>query len=399
MPGQTTQSHRPTNGRHKIWQSQPQPFWRVIADWRFLVVLIILLVFTDWLGQRWLFQSGSLAGTDVLLRGPRPVPATHCRLITIDGDEFKAYLGDSLDPKKLASVLDAILKYEPKVLVVDIDTSASRFQSVATPPSNSRIVWARVSYQELKGVPGERIRNYAWRVGAVLGNRNPQPDYIGSPLFPQDPDSTVRGFQRTVQIESKAPALYWETLRAYCDGATNNDLEAQKACALRKTNTGDAELAVRMFHTDWDFPSYPLSDLMNNPSSVKPQPGQLGDIVVLGAGFSDIHPTRFGPQLGIELTASAIESELNPSQPRQILGWIHWILKIALALGIAWLNSRLLPLWATAGTLLLLATVFLASFLGIYYRVFQLDFLPFMIGIWIEQLVESAERAHHHATH
>ena len=103
--------------------------------------------------------------------------------------------------------------------------------------------------------------------------------------------------------------------------------------------------------------------------------------------------------MGIELTASAIESELNPSQPWQILGWIHWILKIALALGIAWLNSRLLPLWATAGTLLLLATVFLASFLGIYYRVFQLDFLPFMIGIWIEQLVESAERAHHHATH
>jgi CHASE2 domain-containing sensor protein len=406
MRVQSAQSPRRSKSwHHRIWQTHPKPFSSVIADWQFLVVLIALLVFSDWLGQRWVFERGSLAGTDILLRSPQPVLAAHCRLLTIDVDEFATYLGEPLDPNKLASVLETIIKYEPKVIVVDVDTSASRFNSDAlarfaetSAQHKSRIVWARVSYEELKNIPGGMTRTYDWRVGTVLGNRNPQPEYIGSPLFPQDPDSTVRSFQRVVQIDSKTPALYWETLQAYCDAGTKQDVEAQKACVLVNTKNAGDESTVRMLHSDWNFISYPLSDLMNTDGNIKPQPGQLGDIVLLGGTFSDIHTTAFGPRLGIELTASALETELSGSEPRRIYGWVHWILKIALAIAIAWLNSRLMPLWATAATLLLLAVVFVASFLGIYYRVFQMDFLPFMIGIWIEQLVESSERAHH-ATH
>ena len=119
---------------------------------------------------------------------------------------------------------------------------------------------------------------------------------------------------------------------------------------------------------------------------------------MLGATFSDIHSTSFGPKLGIELTASAVESELAPKVgPWPIYEWSHWILKVLLAFAIVWLNNRLLPLWATTGTLLLLGLVFMASFLGIYYGIFRMDFLPFMIGIWIEQLIEAAEHAQHAA--
>jgi len=117
-----------------------------------------------------------------------------------------------------------------------------------------------------------------------------------------------------------------------------------------------------------------------------------------GADFSDIHTTSYGPKLGIELTASAVESELAPRLgPWRVHEWSHWKLEVLLAVAIAWLNNRLLPLWATAGILLLLGLVFMASFLGIYYGVFRMEFLPFMIGIWIEQLVETSDRAHHAA--
>jgi hypothetical protein len=117
----------------------------------------------------------------------------------------------------------------------------------------------------------------------------------------------------------------------------------------------DGQRTIRELHTDWDFPSVPLSDLMSEGGNAKPHAGELGDIVLVGAKFSDIHPTPFGPKLGVELTASAVETELaGESVVWQVYGWSRWVFKVLLALAIAWLNSRLMPRWATAGTLLLL---------------------------------------------
>ena len=69
-------------------------------DWRFLLILVILLVFTNWLGKRWVFHRATLAGTDILLQQPKPVPAVHCTLITINEQEFDAYLGEWLRPEQ-----------------------------------------------------------------------------------------------------------------------------------------------------------------------------------------------------------------------------------------------------------------------------------------------------------
>lgn len=390
--------------RSRILRAQPKPFSSIFTDWQFLVVLVILLPFTNWLGTRWIFERATLAGTDVLLREPKSVLAKHCTLITIDQQEFDTYLGEWLQPDKLASVLTNIIEYAPKVIVVDIDTSASRFRSMAIPASNSKagslkagdssavnskIVWARVSHESLKNNP-DGTRSFVWQAGSVLGNRPDQPEFSGSPLFPQDADSTVRYFQRIVRTDAKDASLHWATLRALCE---SGDEDACKAVRNDNSNEDHKKLP---FLTDWSFTTIPLSDLMGAEGSTPAHAGGLGDIVLLGASFSDIHPTSFGPKLGIELTASAIESELSPkSHPWQPNSeWTHWILKVLLAFAIAGLNNRLLPLWATTGTLLLIFLVFMASFLGIYYGVFRMDFLPFMIGIWIEQLIELSERAH-----
>jgi hypothetical protein len=380
------------NLRNRILRGQPKPFSRMFTDWQFLVVLVLLLAFTNWLGKLWLFERSTLAGTDILLREAKPVPAVHCSLITINEQEFDRYLGEWLQPDKLASVLKNIVQYEPKVVVVDIDTSAPRFRTMVVPAGHSKIVWARVSREALKSDPGSRKRSYVWQAGAVLGNRPDQPEFSGSPLFPQDPDWTIRNFQRIVPIDARTPSLHWAAVHGLCESGL------QYACALVKHDSAIEDLKVRPFLVDWDFRTVPLSDLMGAGGSAPPHAGGLGEIVLLGAGFSDNHPTSYGPKLGIEITASAIESELAPmSGPRWINEWSHWILKILLAFTIAWLNNRLLPLWATAGTLALLGLVFVASFLGIYYGAFRMDFLPFIIGIWIEQLVETSERAHNTA--
>jgi len=364
-------------------------------------VLVPLLLFTNWLGHRWLFERAALTGSDILISVTKSRPAQYCRLITIDEREFEAYLGEWIQPEKLTTVLNAIMAYEPKVLAVDIDTSAPRFAGMKVPEGNSKIVWARVSHPEEKYEPGARKRSYAWKAGAVLGNRPDQPEYVGSPLLPQDPDWTVRGFQRLVPTNARTESLHWAILRAYCDSG------AQGACEVIRNNTPNQasdkhdqaeEARVREFRSDWDFLAAPLSDVMNEGGTAKPRPGELGDIVLLGAKFSDVHPTPFGPRLGIELVGSAVESELAGDSDVRVHEWSRWALKVLLALIIAWLNSRLMPRWATLGTLLLLFVVFFASFLGIYYSIFKMDFLPFMIGIWIEQLIEGSEHAQH-ATH
>jgi len=376
----------------RIWRTHPQPLLSVLADWKFLIVLIILLFFTHWLGKRWVFERATLAGTDILLRGPKPVPAMHCSLMTIDEKEFDDYLGEWLQPEKLSDVLNKIVAYAPKVLVVDIDTSAARFSSMRIPRGNVKIVWARVSHESLQYDAKKGTRDYSWKAGAVVGNRTDQPEFIGSPLFPQDPDGTVRSFQRMVRIDANAPALHWSALRALCENGNG------QACTLVNGDNAEADAQPRPFLTNWEFATVPLSDLMSGGGSAHPHAGALGEIVLLGASFSDIHATSFGPKLGIELTASAIESELAPRLgPWRVYEWSHWILKVLLACAIAWLNNRLLPLWATTGTLLLLTLVFVGSFLGIYYGIFRMDFLPFMIGIWIEQLIETSHQAHHEA--
>ncbi|HEY2495466.1 MAG TPA: CHASE2 domain-containing protein [Candidatus Angelobacter sp.] len=383
-----------TTTKPKIWRTHPQRYTHIVGHWRFLSVLVLLLFFTNWLGHRWVFERGSLAGTDILLGVTKPRPAKHCRLITIDEQEFDKYLGEWLQPDNLSAVLKTILAYQPKVLAIDIDTSAPRFRKLQLPATQSKIVWARVSHQDLVEKPGQRRRSYIWKAGGVLGNRADQPEYVGSPLFPQDPDGTVRGYQRRIQIDAKTQSLHWAILNAYC--ATG----AQMACSVIQAGknggpTDDEEAdRTKPALVDWDFVSSPLSDLMSQGGSAKSRAGELGDVVILGAKFNDVHATPFGPKLGIELTSSAVEAELaEMKDPWEIHGWSTWALKIALALVIVWLNSRLLPIWAATGTLTLLVLVFLASFLGIYYGLFRMDFLPFVIGIWIEQLIEGLEKS------
>jgi CHASE2 domain-containing sensor protein len=388
--------------RRRIWLQPAPPLAPVFTNRRFLATLLVLLFFSNWLGHRWLFERATLAGTDVLLSVTEPRTATHCKLVTIDEREFNRYLGEWLQPEKLTTVLRTILAYEPKVLIVDIDTAAPRFSKLEIPSTKSKIVWARVSHQEVSNTPGQRKRGFTWKAGEVLGNRAEQPEYLGSPLFPQDPDWVVRGFQRVVTIDANVQSLHWQALRAYCDaGAPDACLVVQQAKAAESANdaTEAAEaLRVRQYHFDWDFPVIPISDLLGPEGSAKPRAGGLGDVVLLGAKFGDIHPTSFGPKLGIELTASAVETELQrDSRPWPVEGWMRWALKFLLAFAIVWLNYRLMPLWAAAGTLILLVVVFTSSFLGVYYGLFRMEFLPFMIGIWIEQLVEASERAQHQA--
>src|SRR5262245_47121624 len=111
--GRTNSGHDWFNFK-RIWQPHPQPFLRALMNWQFILVFVSLLLFTNWLGHRWLFERATLAGTDVLLSVADPKLAQYCHLITIDEQEFDTQLGEVLQPEKLVGVLKSILAFKPK---------------------------------------------------------------------------------------------------------------------------------------------------------------------------------------------------------------------------------------------------------------------------------------------
>jgi len=380
-----------THRASRLRVTNPRPFSRVLISPGLLITCALLLWFTNWLGHRWLFERATLLGNDVLLSVTKVGVATHFRVITVDAKEYADYLGEGMLPDKLSDVIAAILKYEPKVLAIDVDTSQPRFQQLHLPRTHSRMVWARVARQEQITSDSHNKKRFQWVVGEVLGNRPDQPSYAGNPLFPQDADWTVRGYQRAISLaDARVPSLHWEIVRAYCDAVQD------QACAKLRSRGLTATDDVQDFVADWDVPQTPLSDLMAEGGSAVPRPGALGDIVLLGASFGDIHPTPFGPKLGAELIGAAVESELAGVQfAHGDVDWSKWPIKIFLAIFIAWLNTRLAPVWAASSTLCLVLVIFVGSFLGTYYGIFRLEFVPFMLGVWIEQLIEGTINAHH----
>jgi CHASE2 domain len=386
---------RSTGWTGKIFLRNPRPFRRVFLSKSFLIVLVTLLLLTNWLGYRWLFERATLTGDDVLRAITPRRMATHCRLITISEGDYLKYLGEWLQPERLERVLQTILSYEPRVLAIDIDTSQPRFRQIALDHSAPKIVWARVSHQRALRANAQGNITYEWVAGEVLGNRTNQPSYVGSPLFPQDPDWTVRGFQRSVSLaDAKVPSLHWSILQAYCGAG------AQQACSVIRQHGsgGSADTRVREFSANWDISRVQLSDLMISGGNTVPRSGALGDIVILCAGSGDLHPTPDGLKLGGELTAAAVEEELNHAHElTPVPSALKWLLKVLLAILIGWLNSRLTPLWAMSSMILLLAFIFVLSFVGIYYGLFRMEYLPFILGMWIEQLVDGAIHAHQHA--
>jgi CHASE2 domain-containing sensor protein len=330
------------------------------------------------MSQIWVVQYAGMVGLDAF-RSVKPAEsANHCRVVAISDDDYDRFLGPCLAPDRLSAAIKAILRFEPAVLAVDIDTSARRFRDIVTPTSLTRIVWARASKRNARG----------WAATDVLGHRLTDPPYWGMTLFPQDPDSSIRGFQRWVELTNgTAPSLHWQILRAYCDYGS------QGACAVIPT-APKSDFSIRDFSHNYRFVTIALGDILANADrDVSPPVDNAlrSKIVVLGASTSDDHVTPFGIISGAELTALAIENELDHARSRHIGVVLKHASKIVLALVLAWFYHFFKPRVALIATIILLGIVVAASFFAYYYASLHVDFIPFLVGIWVEQLYDSSQ--------
>jgi uncharacterized membrane protein len=118
--------------------------------------------------------------------------------------------------------------------------------------------------------------------------------------------------------------------------------------------------------------------------------------VLLGGEYDsqDRHPTPFGLRPGVEVVAGMTEHLLQDSSAKE-MGLLKEIaFKLSLALLIAFIHSRLKPMAALLFSILVLGTLVLAgNVLAVLFTAYRATTVPFLIGIVIEQLVTSAERA------
>lgn len=359
----------------RMLRKRQHSFLHHVLRWKFLVSLAILLTISYEFSHIWIIRYAGLVGHDSLLGVAAPSVPNHCQIVTISEEEYDQLFGSCLPPENLSSLIKSLLRFEPAVLAIDIDTSAPRFRDLALPETKTRIVWARPS----------RHKGPALVPGAVLGNRATDPKYSGVALFPLDPDSTTRGFQRWVGFSSvSSPSFHWQILQAYCDSGS------ERACKVVNGAPGH-DTSVRELDYHFRFPPIPASDV------VSPLPGAQENIlrtkvVILGGGDSDRHLTPFGVMSGAELTGAAIETEMEGREYKKLGDVDKFCLKVVLALIVALIFHFLKSPIALVATLGLLAATIVCTFFVYYYASLLIDFVPFVVGVWIEQLYDAAEQ-------
>ncbi|HXG70844.1 MAG TPA: CHASE2 domain-containing protein [Gemmatimonadaceae bacterium] len=330
-------------------------------------------LFTAMLEHQGAFDRLHTAALDsyLVLASPRLITEVVTIGIT-DADYATVFEGRSpLDPSKLRQLIEAIAAGRPKLIVVDIDTSGSQFDSLGALPCRPPIVWAQdaIGESELAPVPHSSNR--------VFG----EPCSKGIAVFPRDSDGVVRRYARWVPTrEGRMPTLPWAAVQAL----NRPDDRARETEELLMLNFGGDRFS---------FPSFSAEQLVvGSRGEAWSSDGPLvGKIVVLGGTFRaarDVYVTPFGERPGMNLVAQAIAAELDHGGIRTANHVTQFALETVIALAIVWINYLVTP---TIGVLVAVCAVpvgaLVVSWISFSALGFWVSSVPVLAGVTLDQVV------------
>lgn len=404
--------------RFKRWAMLPQPH-RIGGSWkhvlRFVIILICLLFASVYLSQFWVFEYAGLVTSDAILKLRKPEPAMQTAVVSITNKERKELLGAKLDGERfvlspipvdrLLGAVCSILRQRPKVLGIDLNTSEVHLEKL--PQTKTRIVWSQsVTFERELDSHGTGLEVKV-EPEAVLAGDQPNAS-MGLAVAPVSRDWSVREIYRCYQFNQvQALPTFVAAIQAAEKG--NSPAECKQT---EEENIGSARI-------DYHFDRFTLHDLEPEPlldadlqaclagsgefSETASQPYPLaGKIVLLGGEYDtqDWHPTPFGMKPGVEIIAGMVEHVVRHEQGKDLEIVPEIGIKVALALLIAFIHSRLRPLAALlCSTVVLAILVFAGGAIAALLTAYRATTVPFLLGIVIEQLVTSAEHAQEGASH
>ena len=370
---------------------------------RFWFVLLVLLASSHLLAQIWVFEYAGLWSADMLARLRPPESAQLTGLVTITKEERQNLLS-GISPVPARNLLQAVCavlrEARPKVLGIDIDTSHVKIEKL--PHTPTKIVWAQ-GVQISRQVISHAEDKITVRQDYVLGQAKPHV-LSGLAIVPVTPDWSVRTIPLCYEYDEQR---VMPTMLAAMAKAAGHPI-----ADCNKRESGIEESAYRIHYS---FERFTLSEF--SPQTIDQtalercqrgegewaetaaphHPFNGREVVLLGGEYDlqDWHPTPFGFKPGVEVLASLTEHLLRNSGSHEIGLWTQEVpMKLLFALAIAWIHCRFRPMAALLLCLVGLGGLVLAGgLLAVYFTTYRAATVPFLLGIVIEQLVTSAERA------
>jgi CHASE2 domain-containing sensor protein len=247
---------------------------------------------------------------------PPCLPAgSDCRISVVmitDTDYDNLFRGRSpLNSDMLQAIIAAIAMQDPKVIAVDIDTSARRFRSLNPQFKGSNgksipVIWER----EVK-LPAANNEFYP---SDVLGGQDPQLNKCaGIPVLFDDPlDKETKYYKRCFKTKSGdgVPSFVYAVATASKEGACH------ATCGDQADEYDRYLIWFTLRESTLDMVSAETAlDAKNNNQTLS----VLKDrIVILGGRYRDYdrHFTPLGTQVGAITLANALQTELELSGPR-----------------------------------------------------------------------------------
>lgn len=363
--------------------AERRPLWRQLL--RSLPVLagvsLLMLTLHDSV-LLWPVRNATLDAF-LVLRQPRPASAVLLVDITDEDYETIFHGRSPLAVEALEKLIAATARGRPRLIVVDIDTSAPDFAGLDLPPGGPPVVWAREARPpEKKGGRFEPL--------PVLGGRTPAPS-SGIAMLPLDSDGVIRRYQRWFETaDGPLPSLPWKAVQVL----------QETGRGLQTVDEEHGRLVLNFLGDRSTIPRVPARDVLELAQGEGWPTGPLqGRVVVVGGTYRagrDERVTPRGPMAGLELMAMALESELRDDFIRPanhvlmtlievLAGVLLVVIYHYLPLG----RALALSLFAVPGLSLL------ASFLAFSTLAYWADAVPVFAAAMIHQLYDHA--AHYRA--
>ena len=267
-----------------------------------ILVTIFLVFLFSHMGVLHKLQTAVL---DARMRLREPPEKSDVVVVKITDEDYRElfYGASPLSPVALGRLIEAISLGRPKVIGVDIDTSAPQFKNLPPPSPSPILIWER----NVKEVP-ESVEEKPEPL-EVLGGRDHTytEGYSGLTLLIDDAeDKVTRRYRRVIETaEGPLDSFVWAVVQAF------------RGAHMPPTKAATRDLFIRYYDDREGSAGFRLSasQVMEMTKDRKlPDDNPFRDkIVLLGGGYSgeDLHDTPVGRRNGVDILAQAIETELR----------------------------------------------------------------------------------------
>jgi len=272
--------------------------------WRATPIIGVAILLTFVFSQQGLLRKFETTALDTTMRLQSKRLQNEIAVVRITDEDYKDrfHAKSPLDPDALQEIVDAIARGKPRIIGVDIDTSASAFTKLQSPPIPVPVIWARTgAYSNLR----KQVHLFDY-----LGGNNPG-GASGLVLFKVDEDGALRRYSRIVPTNmGPFPSLSWAIIK---------QLGADKSKNLTES---EEELFINYVDSSWDSRQVNISsqEIVNLSTTEGFQTdGILKDkIVLLGGDYAvqDEHDTPLGWMIGVHALKQIIATELEGGGPR-----------------------------------------------------------------------------------